>query len=264
MTRKSTWRANAFHPQIVKPVALTYLVPLVAGALSVLGVPVVREVWYWLFLPALAYHSVMIAGAAKLSTSRQEETPAIVELREAFAGLQFAKGLTSLEDAQAAYLQIRPLLETARGQPSISTSWMAGLVRQTYEQAVSVLTDALVIARVLAETDKDRIRASIHGTEEELQRVAEEVSEERAKALEAQLAASRELQRLVEEQESRLADLLYQCGRCTAALHRARIELAGLQADSSKDAVDTLTLELTATIDRAKKVQAELKHSGGW
>ena len=56
--------------------------------------------------------------------------------------------------------------------------------------------------------------------------------------------------------------LLHQCESCEASLHRTRIEIAALKADTAESSVRALTDTLRMTINQAKEVQEELKRLG--
>ena len=56
--------------------------------------------------------------------------------------------------------------------------------------------------------------------------------------------------------------LLYQSDRCEASLHRTRIELAALTAESSETSVSAVTETFEKTINQAKEVREELKRLG--
>ena len=90
----------------------------------------------------------------------------------------------------------------------------------------------------------------------------DESQAERLKMREETVASHRERLGLVQQQQLRVDQLLHQCENCEASLHRTRLDVAGLQADSSSSSVSALTDTLRATINQAKEVQEELKRLG--
>ena len=84
----------------------------------------------------------------------------------------------------------------------------------------------------------------------------------RIKIKEATLASNKDRLTMVKRQELRIDELLHEADRCEASLHRTRIELAALKADSAEASVNSVTETLQRTIDHAKEVQEELKKLG--
>ncbi len=60
----------------------------------------------------------------------------------------------------------------------------------------------------------------------------------------------------------RVDQLLHQAGACEASLHRTRVEIAALRADSVESSVNAVIGTLRKTITQAKEVQDELKRLG--
>ncbi len=76
------------------------------------------------------------------------------------------------------------------------------------------------------------------------------------------MASHLELLEMIDQQQYRIDELLFQCDRCEAALFRTRIELASVQAGSSETSVSAVTETLQRTIAQAKEVQDELRRLG--
>ena len=76
------------------------------------------------------------------------------------------------------------------------------------------------------------------------------------------MASHRERLEMIDQQQFRVDELLYQCDRCEASLSRTRIELASLQAGSSDSSVSAVTETLRRTITQAKEVQEEMRRLG--
>jgi hypothetical protein len=76
------------------------------------------------------------------------------------------------------------------------------------------------------------------------------------------LASHQELLDLLNQKQSRVDELFFQCDLCEASLSKTRLELASLQAGGSEAGVRSVTESLQSTINHAKEVQEELRRLG--
>ena len=128
---------------------------------------------------------------------------------------------------------------------------------------MSVVADALQLARAIHSSGKERLEAEIVVLEKEIAASKMDGTQAaRVKIRQQTMATHKERLDLLVQQQLRVDELLHQCQRCEASLARTRIELAALRADSSGLSVDTVTERLQRTIDQAKEVTEELKRLG--
>ena len=76
------------------------------------------------------------------------------------------------------------------------------------------------------------------------------------------LSCYRERIELLGKQELRADEYLFRSNLSEAALHRTRIELASLRADSSEAGVSAVSDSLQRTIDQAREVMEEMRALG--
>jgi hypothetical protein len=123
-----------------------------------------------------------------------------------------------------------------------------------------VLQDALDLNRAVTATDRRRQEEEIADFESRLAAARRsDAPAGRLRLIEERLASARDDLEFMNKQSLRVDELLYQADRCGASLHRTRMELAALRADSSEDGVNAVIDTLRLTIRHAKGVQEEMK-----
>ena len=191
----------------------------------------------------------------------------LMEMREtlqsSFASINANKGQDALRQLVDVYDRLQPVLESKRGTDSFSVTHIPGLAEETYRQGLSILADALDLMAAVHSPGNQRLEQEIGQIEEELQTLRRDRSQsERVRMGEETVASHRERLELVGQQQLRADQLLHQAGACEASLHRTRIEIAALRADSAESSVRAVIETLLRTIAHAKEVQDELKRLG--
>ncbi len=155
------------------------------------------------------------------------------------------------------------VLERRKETDSLSVAQIPPLAEETYRQGLGVLNDALGVLQSIHSSDRGRLKAELAELEGEIGGLREDNGQEaRVKMKEKTLASHRERLEMVNQQQSHLEELLHQCGRCEASLHRTRIQLAELKVESFEVSISAVTQTLRRTINQAKEVQAEMKRLG--
>jgi hypothetical protein len=184
-------------------------------------------------------------------------------LEVGFSEIGCADGVGALQRLAHEYEQLQPLLERQREIDSIAIAQIPLLVEETFDAGLNLLRDALSIARAIQPAERQRLNAEVVTLDEQIavfQTTGNQ--EERLKHLQETRFSHLERLALMEKQQSRVEDLLHLSGRCEAALHRTRMELAALKAADSGMSVERATEGLRKTIDQAKEVQQELDKLG--
>ena len=184
-------------------------------------------------------------------------------LGRGFSRLNSDVGLKVLHDMASEYEQLRPVLDSKRETDPLSVAHIPALVEEAYRQGLSVLEDALELTQSIHLPDVQRLEAEVVRLEREIQSLrGDETQGARVKMREETMASHKELLDMIKQQQLRVDELLHQSDRCQASLHRTRIELAALRADSSGTSVTAVTETLRRTIDQARGVQEEMKRLG--
>ena len=140
---------------------------------------------------------------------------------------------------------------------------LPALAEETYRQGLSVLEDALELARTVNSADVDQLEGQAAELEMETRTLSEDGEQTtRLEMRREELAMHRELLEMIVGQTLRLDELLHQSQRCQTSLQRTRIELASIRADRSAANVDGVTESLRKTINQAREVQEEMKRLG--
>jgi hypothetical protein len=184
-------------------------------------------------------------------------------LRAVFSEINSSDGLSALQRLVYEYVQLQHFLERKRATDSIGLVHISASVEDTYRTGLVLLYDALELMRAVQPPEKRRLESEIHDLKEKIETLGTDASQQaRVKLMEATLSSHLERLELMQNQCSRIEELLHVSGRCEASLHRTRMELAALKADDSESQVRAATESLRRTIDQAKEVREELKKLG--
>ena len=185
------------------------------------------------------------------------------QLAVGFKTIGCEMGLEALQDLAQAYAQLQPVLDRKRSTDTLSMSQLPGLVELAFNQGLSVLEDALELARAIQLPDGAKLKTDVVRVEHQIEAV--KLGDEKDPRLaipEEKLASLQELSEMIRNQQLRVDELLHQSGRCQQSMQRTLIELAAFRADTSESSVSTVTDTLRKTISQARGVQEELKRLG--
>ncbi len=184
-------------------------------------------------------------------------------LRTGFSGTNSEPELKALTDLVYEYEQLQLVINRQDETGSMSVAHIPGLAEETYRQGLNVLANELQLSRTIHTSNKARLEEEIVEIEKEIESLrADPKQARRIKIREETVASHTQRLEMIDQQQYRVDELLYQCDRCEASLSRTRIELAALLAGSSGTSVSAVTETLQKTIDQAKEVQEELKRLG--
>jgi len=184
-------------------------------------------------------------------------------LQGGFSDLGFTEGLKALEDLSYEYEQLRRVLGRRKGTDPLSVAHISALAEETYRQGLSVFEDALDLVQVIYSSDRERLEEEVAQLEKGIESLKEDATQAaRVRIREETLASHRERLAMIQQQGSRVDELLHQSNRCEASLHRARMELAAFKTTGSETSISAVTETLRRTIAQAKEVQEELKKLG--
>ena len=194
-------------------------------------------------------------------TSQLDRTGRMLE--KGFSEASSEAGLGALRQLEHEYRQLAPLMQRSRATDPLAGAQLPALVEETHRQGLSVLEDALELARTVNSADVDKLEGQAAQLELETRSLSENGEQDtRLKLRREALATHRELLEMIVRQTVRLEELLHQSQRCQTSLQRTRIELATLRADRSAANVDSVTDSLRKTISQARGVQDEMKRLG--
>lgn len=265
--RLSTLAAVAFDPGVLKVVAPAYALPFVDLAAGFVGFPAAASVWYLLFGPAVGLHALLALSVAYRAAAPERANAALPtvdevsrELATAFDGAHSDEGANAVRDLSREFAQLQPVLARRRATDSVVVAQMPALALETYSQGLSVLRDALELLQASSPAERARLEDEYASVQREIAAMkADPEQAGRVRIREERLASNRELLGIMNRQRERVDELFFQAERCEASLRRARMELAGMQADGSEDAVSTLVETLRLTINHARGVQDEMR-----
>ncbi len=119
------------------------------------------------------------------------------------------------------------------------------------------------MSQAINASNKEGLEGEIVQIQKEIEILSKDDRQQiRVKIREETVASHQERLEMIDQQQYRVDELLFQCDRCEASLSRTRIELASLQAGSSETSVSAVTETLQRTIAQAKEVQDELRRLG--
>ena len=185
------------------------------------------------------------------------------DLHSGLTAIDSTAGLKAVTDLEYEYEQLQLVLNWDDEAASNSIAHIPALAEETYLEGLNVLANWLLLSRAIHTSNKGMLEAEIVQIEKEIETLKnDDRQERRVKIRQETVASHQELLEMIDQQQYHADDLLYQCDRCEASLSRTRIELASLQAGSSKSSVGGVTETLRRTIDQAKEVQEELRRLG--
>lgn len=276
------------HPATEIPLATTALAAvfllLYAPALTWLPAAVSAAAWALLAMSAVigtgsfiwqyvanfdkAYERMArVLHAQQQGASQQDEEAALIlrraTLTTGFKETRVAEGHYVLRDLDFEYEHLKALIARHREADPLALSYLPALVDETYRQGLSVLEDAVELARATSSPKDQRLDAEIKELEARIGS-ASGVDDEmrRVRLWQESVAALRHRQEVISKERLRLEELLQHASRCETALNETRVELAALKADSWTVSVNAVLETLQKTIDQAKAVQEEMRTLG--
>ena len=275
---KRQLRADAMkHPATLVPLALfiLFIILLVFGPwwfiILAIGLAVVSAgSFFWRY--SIRFNAEYEKRVQELLKDQDLEASAsgtseLQRLREdiqtGFSRVNSAEGLKALQELIHEYEQLQPVLERGKVTDPLAVAHIPALAEETYRQGLGVLVGCLDLMREIRSPNNIKLEAEVGDLEGQIRSMEGDDSQaERLSILRATVASHKERLGLVQQQRLRVDGLLQQSDSCEASLHRTRIELAALKADSVDASVSTVTNALQSTIVRAKEVQEELKRLG--
>jgi len=187
----------------------------------------------------------------------------IETIRTGFSKINLTNGSKALTDLVCEYQNLQHVIEYNKEINPLPLSHIPTLAEETFRQGLSVLSDVLEIAQVIQTSDKDRLEENLNIIESEIGSLSQHDAEGSwLKIKNATAASCKERLDMIKQQELRVDKLLYQCMRCEASLHRARVEIVALKTENSELSISAVTETLQLTINQAKEIQEELKRLG--
>lgn len=197
------------------------------------------------------------------AAEQEELTQLRASLEKDFSALSWAAGLKSLAELEYEYQQLQALLDSFDDFGGLSANHVPRLARETYRQGLKVLSNARELMQAVHASHREKLEVEIAELESEVETMRQEQAPaERVRYREETIGSHRRRLALLDQQQPRVDELLYQAELCEASLARAHIELAALRAGESDSSVSTVTSTLQSTIDVAREVQEELRQMG--
>jgi DNA-binding SARP family transcriptional activator len=241
-----------------------------ALALLALAAIVALASFIWLFAIRYdrSYEERSRAALAQQQRVEREQQQAGVEvlrskLRDGFAAIACTEGQYALKALDYEYNELKGVLERHKERDPLAVAHLPALTNATYLQGLSVLDDALELARSVSSPTNQRLETDLKDLNVKIAAAkAKTGADEQVKLWRAKASSDRQRLDLVDQQRLRLQQLLQQADRCEGALQQTRIELASLKADASSGSVDSVLETLQKTIDQAKAIQEEMRKLG--
>ena len=183
-------------------------------------------------------------------------------LRSGFLSIESTQGLKACDQLANEYEQLQHALTRRSDSDPLSLSHLPILAGETYRRGLDVLSDALELMRAANTTETESLQSEISEFEREIESDEVGESEMERGIKEDSLGSHRQLLEMLDQLRLRADQLLLQAGRCGAALHHTRIELAAVRTDNSQTRTELVIGALERTIHRAKEVQEELRRIG--
>jgi hypothetical protein len=220
--------------------------------------------FYWAYTRRRKHPGSGKAEGDDLSGAAVDDLEALRDsLEQEFAALDSHAGLKALADLRHEYQQMQATLGAYEGPASLSSNYIPRLVDETYRQGLRVLFSALGLARTIQAGNRDKLEEEIAELESEMAALRrDQASIQQLGYREETVKSHRERLALLDRQQLRVDELLYQSEMCEASLARAHLALAALHANDAESSVGAVTETLESTIDRAKAVQEELRQLG--
>ena len=208
MEKLRLWLALILDKPSLRWLALAYALPLIAlGLYLFTALADFAARWFWLFLPAVILHALLALNATsnrakveaareRIRRSRVRLSPArvtqimetqegtehladsyasadLTRLRESlmdgFSRMKSLEGIKALQELVYQYAELQPVIERRKQADSLSVAPVPALVEQTYRQGLSVLGDALELARAIRPSDRERLEAGITDLKKEIE-----------------------------------------------------------------------------------------------
>ncbi len=191
---------------------------------------------------------------------REEMLELYEDLRSGFLSINSTKGLEACGQLADEYGQLAPALSRRSDSDPLSISHLPILAGETYRRGLELLSDALELMKAANIPERQRLQSEISELERDSEAFKGAQSHaERLRIKEDTLASHRQLLETLDKLQLHADQLLFQAGRCQAALHHTRIELTAVRTGSSHTRADSVIEALERTISRAKEVQEELR-----
>lgn len=185
-------------------------------------------------------------------------------LQIGFLDANSSEGLKAVQALIHEYEHLQPILVNRTMSNPLSIAHIPVLVEETYQLGLDVLGHALELVKTIQSPQNQRLRTEITNLGNEILALEkDDHPSERVEIKEQILISHKERLELISRLELRVDELLHHANRCEATLHKTRIELAELRADSAETSVNEVIQSLQHTIRQAKEVQDEMKKLGG-
>jgi DNA-binding SARP family transcriptional activator len=225
-------------------------------------------IWLFVIRYDRTYEERSRAALAQQQRVEREQQQAGVEvvrgkLRDGFAAIACTEGQYALKALDYEFNELKGLLARHKERDPLAVAHLPALVNATYLQGLSVLDDALELARSVASPTNQRLESNLKDLNAKIDAAkAKAGADEQIKLWRAKASSDRQRLDLVDQQRLHLQQLLQQSDRCEGALQQTRMELASLKADASSVSVDSVLETLQKTIDQAKAIQEEMRKLG--
>jgi hypothetical protein len=272
MSNAGRWIKTALDSQVLRFAAPAYALPVASVGAGALGAGILAGTWPWLLGSAVALHVLLALNLASRRTDGDSTAslPATADaaqrqqaLEEGFARIKSAEGVKATQDLMYEYGHLQPLMARRKLTDSLAVGQIPALAEETYKQGLSVLQDAFDLMEASSAEDKDRLEDENGQIQNEITTLQGDPAQAaRVRVRKERLASNMELLQIMNGQQARVDELLYQSDRCGASLHRTRMELAALRADGSEEGVNAVIDTLRLTISHARGVQDEMRKLG--
>ena len=185
------------------------------------------------------------------------------KLRDGFVAIPCTEGQYALKALDYEYNELKAVLERHKERDPLAVARLPALTDATYLQGLSVLDDALELARSVSSPTNQRLETDLKDLTAKIDAAKTKAgADEQVKLWRAKASSDRQRLDLVDQHRLRLQQLLQQSDRCEGALQQTRMELVSLKADASSDGVDGVLETLQKTVDQAKAIQEEMRKLG--
>jgi DNA-binding SARP family transcriptional activator len=241
-------------------------------ALALLALAVIAAaasfIWSFFIRYDRAYERKSHEALVQQQRAQREQQQAGVEvlrseLRDGFGAISCTEGQYALKSLDYEYNELKGVLGRHKERDPLTIAHLPALTDETYLQGLSVLDDALELARSVSSPTNQRLETDLKELDAKIEAAKGKAgADEQIKLWRAQAGSDRQRLDLVGQQRLHLQRLLQQSDRCEGALQQTRMELASLKADASSGSVDSVLETLQKTIDQAKAIQEEMRKLG--
>jgi DNA-binding SARP family transcriptional activator len=206
-------------------------------------------------------HELLVEQTRVQQEQQQAEVEVLrAKLRDGFGQIGCTEGQYSLKSLDYEYNELKGVLARNHAHDLLAVAHLPLLANETYLRGLSVLEDALELARSISSPTNQRLEADLKELDAKMK--GRSGSEDQIKLWREKATSLRQRLALITQQRLRLQQLLQQADRCEAALQQTRMELASLKADAASGSVDAVLETLQKTIDQAKTIQEEMRKLG--